>query len=117
MASWFACEWPETAETWGADRVWDDDLEQYTEVRPGEWLYWVFEGMPMGWSWALYFCQATLESAAEKATPGTPDGHGGLCHDGGIAPIVSKGHPVSAIYVDNVLVAGIDFADAEQGLL
>ena len=66
LATWFGCEWVFTASTWGVSSVWCDESEQWEEVSPDQLLYFVFEGMPMGWTWAVYFCQAVIEWGARS---------------------------------------------------
>eukprot|EP00972_Heterocapsa_arctica_P115757 16449563-Heterocapsa_arctica.AAC.1 len=63
MADWFAVEWPETAATWKTTSCWDPDLNTETPCDPGEKLYFVFEGLRMGWSWSLYFAQSAMSAA------------------------------------------------------
>eukprot|EP00972_Heterocapsa_arctica_P026889 3956535-Heterocapsa_arctica.AAC.1 len=53
VASWFRARQRVDAYSWGARRIWDDVEKGYRSVSPGELLYPVFEGMPMGWTWAL----------------------------------------------------------------
>eukprot|EP00972_Heterocapsa_arctica_P012695 1865068-Heterocapsa_arctica.AAC.1 len=36
LASWFGCEWPETAEVWGTTTVWNPDTELDEDVDPSE---------------------------------------------------------------------------------
>eukprot|EP00969_Alexandrium_andersonii_P002545 110573-Alexandrium_andersonii.AAC.1 len=57
LGSWFGCEWPLRAAEAGVDAVWDEDLGRPVAVGGDEWVFFVFEGMCMGWSWALFFAQ------------------------------------------------------------
>lgn len=45
MASWFCAAQGETTAEWGVSQV---------------------QAMPMGWAWALYFCQAIMSGAVEE---------------------------------------------------
>ena len=56
LASWFGCEWPMRA--WEVDitEIYDEVVGGMVDVGPDEWVYFVFTGLPMGWSWALFFC-------------------------------------------------------------
>ena len=96
--------------------MWCDERRRYENVGAEEVLYWVFEGMPMGWTWALYFCQNTMEAAAEEATPASGDGRGWVAQDSVDAPIVAEGWPVSSVYVDNALVVCWNRRDAVEAL-
>lgn len=68
---------------------------------PDEWLYPVVRVVPMGWSWALWWCQRVHEKIAERA---------GLTE----AERLRDRHPVSSDrfwhiqYVDNLHVLGTD---------
>eukprot|EP00973_Karenia_brevis_P082945 11501599-Karenia_brevis.AAC.1 len=75
LADWFGCEWAETASAWGITSfVNADGVEE--KVEPIEMLFFVFEGMPMGWSWALYFCQSAMCDACSDAVPTDEFGRG-----------------------------------------
>ena len=100
----------------GVDGLWSEDVDGMVAVQPDTLVYFVFEGMPMGWSWALYFCQSSLSAAAEVACPQSGTGAGGLLEDATVAPIVEKGWPVAAVYVDNALVVGHDYDDTARAL-
>ena len=95
----------------------------------------------MGWSWALYFCQAALsdavaESLANPQDPQDPsniaescdqllqanpqDCEGppppGLLVDGWPAPQLAKGSPVAAVYVDNAALIATLKVETQQCL-
>eukprot|EP00972_Heterocapsa_arctica_P069193 10223590-Heterocapsa_arctica.AAC.1 len=72
MADRFAVKWPETAATWKTTSCWDPDLNAETPCDPEEKLYFVFEGLPMGWSWSLFFAQAGMSAAVMRALLRSP---------------------------------------------
>ena len=76
VASWWGVDFPERADVWGVTRCWCEDAQAFVDVHPHELLYFVFEGMPMGWSWALYFAQAAMETPFEKALGSPPTAPG-----------------------------------------
>ena len=54
-------DFPEHADTRGVTETWVEVSRAFVFVEPHKLLYFVFEGMPMGWDWALYFAQAAME--------------------------------------------------------
>ncbi len=70
-------------------------------IGPNEWLHPVVKVVPMGWSWALWWCQSVHEKIAERA---------GLTE----AERLRDRHPVTSDrfwhiqYVDNLHVLGVD---------
>ncbi len=67
VASWFGVRQRVDAHSWGARRIWDDVTRGYRSVSPGELLYPVFEGMPMGWTWALHLANESVAHLASGA--------------------------------------------------
>lgn len=110
LASWFGCPWGETAAIWGVTHIVESSGADPVPVQRNEVLYFCFRGMPMGWTWALHFCQQSMLSAVAKAIPTGADGFGGVILDGRPAPRVRRGAPIGAVYVDNSLV----IASSEQ---
>eukprot|EP00959_Pyramimonas_sp_CCMP1952_P163248 3412704-Pyramimonas_sp.AAC.1 len=68
------------------------------------------EVLPMGFNWALFFCQAMVRNAAEDA--GFADGR--MFLDRHSAPDVAT-EPGAAVYVDGVAVVGTDLEAVEAG--
>eukprot|EP00972_Heterocapsa_arctica_P058442 8622218-Heterocapsa_arctica.AAC.1 len=70
------------------------------EVEPDALLWACFAGLPMGWSWALYFCHASLSQCCLRAqlSCGVPSS---LVGDRGPPPPITRGSGVIAPYVDN----------------
>lgn len=66
MASWFCAAQGETAAEWGVSQVYDEDADEFLDVSPGTVLFFAVQAMPMGWAWALYFCQAIMSDAVEE---------------------------------------------------
>lgn len=69
MGSHFAMDFPECASYYGVDRVLNELTGEFDSVSPSTLVYPVFEGMAMGWSWALYFCHSTVSKAAAGGCP------------------------------------------------
>ena len=111
LSSWFACPWPERADTWEVNEVYDEDTNTMVPVDPGEPLYFVFEGLPMGWSWALYFCEHAMELAISRAVPMDSRCLGGLSVDRTPAPGLGPGSPIASVYVDNGTLIGMTLKD------
>lgn len=104
LASWFGCPWGETAATWGITHIVEASGAEPVPVQKNDVRYFCFRGMPMGWTWALHFCQQAMLSAVAKAIPIGSDGFGAIILDGRLAPRIRLGAPVGAVYVDNALV-------------
>ena len=111
LSSWFACPWPERADTWEVDEVYNEGTGMMEPVGPEEPLYFVFEGLPMGWSWALFFRQNAMELAISRAVPVDTRGYGGLSVDRTPAPGFGPGSPVASVHVDNATPIGLNFKD------
>ena len=74
-------------------------------VQPEEELYACFAGPPMGWSWALFFCQEAVANCGIRAQ--VKLGYGQLpLLDGYPSPQLSAHDAVTAPYVDNGNVIG-----------
>eukprot|EP00974_Lingulodinium_polyedra_P075108 7278312-Lingulodinium_polyedra.AAC.1 len=53
---------------------------------PSERVFFVFLGMPMGWSWAVFYCLRVMAEAVSAALRSPQPGVGGLLEDGRPAP-------------------------------
>ena len=69
LAEWFGLDDPVTAAEVGVSQVWDSDLGDFVAVSPDERLFPAFSGMPQGWSWALHFCNSSVEWNMSKKIP------------------------------------------------
>lgn len=99
MAPWFALADPASAAEHGTITVWDEGLNCFRDADPAETVWPCVATMSMGWSWALYFCQAAVEFAVLNAA--------GVGRDRAVrerhpAPRFSSLQPVTCTYVDNV---------------
>ena len=108
MGSWFCCPWPESAEFWGVDSYYDEDLGRLVDCSPDTPLFFCFEGLAMGWSWGLYFCQASLERSVRLGLARAFGHSGQTLKDKRPSPLLAVGSPVSSVYVDNAIVLGCD---------
>ncbi|CAK0814522.1 unnamed protein product, partial [Prorocentrum cordatum] len=123
LGRWFGVEFGFPARDWGATACYDEDAERDLPVDGDTTLHFVMEVLCMGFSWALYSCQAIMEDTALAAAgprawpPGRP--HlplGGLLREGAPVPLVAPGRPVFSVYVDNGAVIGFDREGTERGL-
>ena len=96
------------------------DIAHGDEVRvgPDEPVFGALCTLPMGWSWALYFCHAVTARAMVLALVSgfgmdAYDAERQLIVDGRPAPRLGPGRPVLAPYVDNANALCWDDADAE----
>ena len=119
LASWFATDDVfDDAELlaygFRVDKVYNDDTGTYEQLLPGERVYAVFKGIPMGWSWALYFANEIVchQVAKSSQRPGEDE-----VRDRQPAPQVQPGRPVTGTYVDNVHVIGGRPGEAGQRML
>lgn len=92
-------------------QVFDSSKGGWTPTTPGERLFPAFYGMPMGWSWSLYFANEIInhqcvEHLRHNQLP--------LIRDRFPAPDVSSGSPAIGVYVDNVFVMGGCCKDAKS---
>ena len=108
MASWFGFDDATTVEeltSLGFENVWIFDDEKQCWERPGllEKIYPVFEGIPMGWSWGLYFANESTAFVAGSTAPGEEDW---LLRERAPVPVLAPDKTVTGVYVDNVQVVG-----------
>ena len=93
------------------DTIFDDEMGCGTGVVEGESLYICFGGMPMGWSWALYFAQEIICEQCLKAC-GAPASD--LIRDKNPPPTIRPQAAALGVYVDNVHSFGGNSNDATQ---
>ena len=68
LASWFTINLPGlTAAEMGVTTVYDELTGRERAVDPDEFVWAAFQGMPMGWTWALWVCHETLTDVIEVA--------------------------------------------------
>jgi len=118
-----ACSWFSTGDIMTTDEmeefgmkiqeIYDDDLGRETVISTGEKLFVCFGGMPMGWSWALYFAQEIICEQCLKACDETP---ARLIRDKHPSPLVEPGHPALGVYVDNVHAFGGTPQDSQKAM-
>jgi hypothetical protein len=63
MAAWFGIDSRVRAADFGVREVYNDETESFERVAPSDRLWLVFEGLAMGWSWALFLCHSCLTRA------------------------------------------------------
>eukprot|EP00971_Amphidinium_carterae_P052220 1027986-Amphidinium_carterae.2 len=97
LGSLFGIDFPERAEVWGIDSVFNEETGREEPIRKDELVFAVFEGLPMGFSWSLFLCNETISYAGLRA---------GCTRLHGRRPAPSLDEVVVSPYVDNVNVLG-----------
>ena len=107
VASLFCLDITLAANEAGVSEVLNEETGEMEEVSPGERLWVALRVLPMGWSWALWFCQDCLTEAM-VAAESTRSGRSAatirreqLLGDRRPAPALRPGKPILAPYVDN----------------
>lgn len=105
-ASWFGLDY--VADVQGIrdllgeapSRIWDDDARSWIDTPTDVPLVATFRGLPMGWSWSLYFCHDVVSQCMATAlrTLGLRDELAVVRQP---PPTPSRAHPVCAPCVDN----------------
>ena len=105
LSSWFSLGVTYRADEVGIDSVFNEDLQCFEPIAPGEEVWACFAGLPMGWSWALFFCHAAIEEASRRAlrSCGLPAATLG---DRAPPPRLQRRGGIAAPYVDNANVIG-----------
>ena len=91
---------------YGCSSVFDEDTESWVPVSADTLVYPVLAGLAMGWSWALYFCQAMMEAVVGSPPSGLP-----LIREREVPPAPLPGRAVGAVYAENLNVFGASLAD------
>ena len=105
VSSWFSLGISAAAADIGVTEVYDDDQRAVVPVQGHELLWACFAGLPMGWSWAMFFCHGSLEAASLRALRrlGLPEV---TLKDWGPPPPFGRTAAVVAPYVDNGNIIG-----------
>ena len=100
VSSWFGLGLQRTARQAGVSAVFCEERRCEVPVHPDDMLWACFAGLPMGWSWGLYFCHAALSECCLRAMRTTqPTPH--MLADRAPAPRLTKSSGFCAPYVDN----------------
>ena len=110
MGSWFGFEFPEPASVFAGFPIYDEASRSFIEVSGDTLVHPVYQGLPPGWSWSLFFCNMVtadclavgigralsldadaIPFAEEKRPP----------------PAVTAALPIVACYVDNGNIVGL----------
>ena len=68
LASWFTINLPGfTAAEMGVTTVYDETTGVERDAGPDEFVWACFQGMPIGWTWALWVCHKTFTDVMEVA--------------------------------------------------
>lgn len=106
----FALNWPATARTYGCQEVYETGA--FVPIAPGDFVFPVFVGIPMGWSWALWAVHTTVSYWVGLTSDLSPDPL--MLGDKRVAPLVHGTAAVAAVYVDNIVIFGADLAGVER---
>lgn len=109
LGSHFAMNYPEQAGYYRVDRVYNELTGEFDFVSPETPVFPVFEGMAMGWSWALYFCHSTVSLAAMISSPlAAADRRPG--------PTPTASSAVRCPYVDNANLIGVNKESVQRAV-
>ena len=100
LGSWFGIDEELRAGDFDVSQAWDDALQAYVPLGEDDPFYIGVDAMPMGWTWALFFCNEAVTECAAESLP-AEDGWKQILRDRQPAPRVQKGKPVQSVYVDN----------------
>ena len=100
LGSWFGLDVPRSAAYWGATCIYNEATRCEEPVGPEDVVVPCFEGMAMGWSWALWMCNSVLSHAGR--IPGSL-----TLRDRSAALTPTDKEAVMSPYVDNGNVIGI----------
>ena len=107
VCSWFAFDLRVPASDFSLTRIFNDDTGCWEDIESDALVWPCFCGLPMGWSWALYLCHSALTSAMLEAAVrfGGLSSHDEaaeqIVRDRAPAPLLRRGRPLLAPYVDN----------------
>ena len=101
LASWFGLGVRRRAGDLGLRTVYNEETRSYDDVNEDE----CFGALPMGWSWALFFCHRALCEASLRAQRRLGLG-GRLVGDRAPPPALGRDRAICAPYVDNGNVLG-----------
>eukprot|EP00438_Fugacium_kawagutii_P028530 Skav222527 [mRNA] locus=scaffold2875:78605:82075:+ [translate_table: standard] len=114
-AKWFGINDPRSVAEWAEagvklNKVYDEDLEQWCEISANTMVYPVIEAMPMGWTWALFFANETVNYIAGCASiPRSPEVREKLR-----VPQLWQADTITSVYVDNVAIFGAKYSDVVE---
>ena len=120
VAPWFCFDVRGTAGSFGTKRVLRRDRRGYEEVAEDTVVFPCFRGLPMGWSWALFFCHSALTDLMLEASTRAGfatcrvDAALQLVRDKMPAPKLLPGRPLLLPYVDNANVLTWDAAESRR---
>eukprot|EP00435_Cladocopium_sp_Y103_P021954 s1233_g5.t1 len=113
-AKWFGINDPRPVREWRSagisfERVFDEDLDQWVDVSAESTVYPVFNAMPMGWTWALFFANETVSHIAKMGASSCLEVREKL-H----VPQLWEGQSMISTYVDNVAIFGAKKEDVQS---
>eukprot|EP00971_Amphidinium_carterae_P349411 6491006-Amphidinium_carterae.1 len=96
----------------GVTTAWDDDNQREVVVEPDTVVHACYDGLPMGWSWALYTCHEIIKEVVVSA----PGSALRWCLDKGGRMELRPGEVAAAPYVDNINILGCQKGDVQRKL-
>lgn len=115
LADYFALAEPMTREQWQARGIpcefYEDPWSgKNTKTSVGQILYPCFQAVPMGWSWALFFCHEAVLEIARRGSPWAD----GVFREKKPCPEFGEHKTLLGVYVDNITIIGDQFNDVDE---
>ena len=107
LSCWFAFDEPFTCSDADVSKVFCEDTCEYAFMAASDYIYACFAGLPMGWSWALFFCQQAVVECTRNAFASL-GWMPAFAADRSPPPPLTVGRAAAAIYVDNANIVGPD---------
>ena len=109
LGSHFAMGYPDAAAAYGVTEIFCEDSLSYVPVDGSTVVYPVFEGMAMGWAWALHSCHGTICKAGAETG-------GSLVRDRCVMTTPTVERPLRCPYVDNDNIIGLNKTSVQRTL-
>ena len=119
MGSMFGFDYPTSLGSFDGARVFDEESSSYLDLPAETLVYPVFEGLPMGWSWSLHFCNLITEDCLRVGVSralGLAPSDIPVLREGGPLASLGSSRVVVASYVDNGNIIGTDQVTTDLAL-
>ena len=115
LAHYFAIDHPLSAAEWSrlgieSKVVFDHDVKYDCRTDEHELLWPCFQAVPMGWSWALFFCHEAVLEIAQRHKPWED----GILREKKVTPQLYEYRTILGVYVDNITVLGKNKLDVQE---
>lgn len=107
LAHFFSINHPMTTAQWrrlGVDvgRIYDQERGGTFRPHDDQLLFPCFQAVPMGWAWALFFCNEAVLNIALKGT----EWKDGVVRERKVMPQLHEYRTLLGVYVDNITILG-----------